>query len=166
MDVTVDGRNITRGFQRQDDLDQDGRGERCCNGDEEVGDPVSFGKWRVTLQADVITAMRFPLMGIPVFSNVTSASCALEMEGAAMYWLPEDGDGQPLVVEIRLEYAAASDILRFMPHMVTSRAVTAASINWNVPAQDAHKVVRTPDLAPLVQEVQKVHGWSEVAPLT
>jgi hypothetical protein len=121
LDITVDGRNITRGFQNQGDLDQDARGERCCDdaaeGDMANGQPVSFGKWRAKLQSGVITAVRFPLVGVPYGTNISTATLSLEMEGAALYWLPEDADSLPLTVGIRLEYAASSDVLRFMPHL-------------------------------------------------
>ena len=170
LEITVDGRNLTRGFQNQGDLDQDARGARCCDdsaeGDQANGEPVSFGKWSAKLEAGVITAMRFPLVGIPYGTNISTASLSLEMEGGALYWLPENADAKPLTVGIQLEAASASDLLRFMPHLCTSRALTAASVEWTLPRQEPHAIIQSPDIAVLVREVQNIHGWSEISPVT
>ena len=49
---------------------------------------------------------------------------------------------------------------------ISSRELTAASVIWHVPLQHAHRVVRTPNLAPLLDQLQLLEGWSETSAVT
>jgi hypothetical protein len=49
---------------------------------------------------------------------------------------------------------------------ISSRELTAASVIWHVPLQEAHRIVRTPNLAPLLDQLQLLEGWSETSAVT
>ena len=73
----------------------------------------------------------------------------------------QHGDSAPLTVEIQLELSAHALPLQDERHDITSRTLTNSSIVWNVPAQDQHAVVRTPNIMPLLTMLKDLDGWGE-----
>jgi 3',5'-cyclic AMP phosphodiesterase CpdA len=152
----------------QDDGDGDGWGDACDPGagggldalvEAADDDAAESGSGKVKLAGKSlklgkgVAAVRFPAAGIPAGATIASAFLEFEREkpytkgGALVVRGQESGAAGPFVAE-------ALD--------VSSRAQTSASVAWDLPASEGEKgrqVVRSPNLAPVLEELAAGPGW-------
>lgn len=72
----------------------------------------------------------------------------------------------PLRVQVSAELSVAAAAMgTASAHDISDRALTAASVIWDVPSASAHETVRTPDLSEILAEVVAQAGWVEDSPI-
>jgi Calcineurin-like phosphoesterase len=114
---------------------------------------VKLGGKRLKLGKGV-AGFRFADAGIPAGATIESAF--VEFELAKPY-------AKGVALEIRGEESGAAGPFAAQPFDVSSRAETSAAVAWSIPAaEDGSKgllIARTPDLAPVLQELVGGPGW-------
>ena len=144
-------------------------GESCCAA-EQSGAPVRFGTRDITLEPEHITLFQFELAKLAHNSNISDAYLKLEATGHR--WGPFQGDrfrgklDEALDVVIRAELSEHSIPARFENNNIANREVTLASVPWSVPVTNGHSVIQTPDLSPLLMELQGLRGWERRSTVT
>ena len=131
--------------------------ERVEAPDDDAAESASSGKVKLAGKSlklgKGVAGLRFPAAGIPAGATITSAFVEFEVEkpytkgGALVVRGEESGAAGPFVAEA---------------FGVSSRAETSASVAWNLPAAEGEKgvqVVRSPNLAPVLQERAAGPGW-------
>jgi len=153
----------------QADDDGDGWGDACDPGegggldalvgapDDDAAERAASGKVklagkRLKLGKDV-AGFRFAAAGIPADATIASAFVEFELEKPA----------KAAALVIRGEESGAAGPFAETPFDVSARAETTASVAWTVPAasggEKGLRIARTPDLAPVLQELVNGTGW-------
>ena len=162
-----DNKTILHSLQLQSDIDGHVFGEYCCNSDKS-GVPKAYGKTTFTLKPDVATVLQFESGNLRPSANITSASLKFETTGTTWAWLSSQNGGlaesdlyADATFDIRTETTAYSMPRRAEKNDVDGRLKSKAFVRWAVPVRTSHSVVSTPDLTPLLTELQASRDWSE-----
>jgi len=100
-----------------------------------------------------VAGFRFAAAGIPADATIASAFVEFELEKPA----------KAAALVIRGEQSGAAGPFADTPFDVSTRAETTASVAWTLPAasggEKGLRVARTPNLAPVLQELVNGAGW-------
>ena len=170
-----DHRSTTRSLSAMTDATEDGRAEwqhcsdpqNVCEGADKSGASVSFPRGRMNLQNNQVVGLQFPLAGIRAAMELKEAHLAFEMYGEKELFPTVNPEQRaPLTVEIQVELSTHSLPLQDQERDITSRELTNWTVFWQVPPQQKHKMVETPDLSPLLTKLTQMTGWTEESSVT
>lgn len=134
------------------------------------GIPYRFGVRTIDFSPGIATVLQFQVPKLRHDSNVTDAFLKLETSGhrwhlnqGAHYTGDLEADA---VFDIRAERSAHSMIARMEDNDVAGRVWTPTAIEWSIPAAGRHEIIVSPDLSPLLRELQSTQDWKEVSAIT
>ena len=161
-----------RSLAAQKDFFADIRSERICGAED--GMPKDFDLFQFTLQNCDVTALRFPHAGIRKIADVQDAHLTMEMFGEPeLFPYARSEATTTLRVRIHADIDHNSRALRTgKPDAdrrmddITTRQLSHAYVQWEVPAQVPHALVQTPDLSSVISELQNITEWNDESTLT
>ncbi len=132
-----------------------------CRDRDRTGEPMSFPRGRMNLQPDQIVALRFPLAGIRTSQHLENAYLAFEFYGETeLFPRPKPTQSAPLTVDIQVELSPHALALQDELRDITSRELSNSSVTWEVPPQQQHVVVKTPNLMPVLTLLKSMPDWT------
>jgi hypothetical protein len=134
------------------------------------GIPYRFGVRTIDFSPGIATVLQFQVPKLRYDSNVTDAFLKLETSGhrwqlnqGAMFTGDLEADA---VFDIRAERSAHSMPARVEENDVAGRVWTTTAIEWSIPVAGRHEIIVSPDLSPLLRELQSTQDWKEVSAIT